>query len=363
MMRGAVCYQFGQPLVVEELELDAPRSGEVRVRIAATAVCHSDVHLMRGDWVGPLPIVAGHEAAGVVEEIGPEVTSVQRGDRVVVSLLRSCGRCFFCAAGARHNCDAVFALDTESRIRNARGEALQVGIKVGAFAEEAIVDQSQVVRVPDELPLDRAALLGCGVITGIGAVFNTARVQAGENVVVIGTGGVGLNTIQGAALSGASAILAIDRVEAKLEAAQRFGATHLLNAAAMEPKELVRAVRKLTAGRGADYVFVTVGVAEAVASAQMMIRRGGTVVIVGMAGVRETAPIRIFDVAWSDQRIIGSRMGGTRLDADVPRLIELYLGGKLKLDELVSARVGLDDINDAIASMQTGTSLRTLIEM
>jgi Zn-dependent alcohol dehydrogenase len=359
-MRAAIGYAFGQPLVLEDIELDAPRSGEVLVRIAATAVCHSDVHLLRGEWAGTLPIVAGHEAAGVVEEVGPDVTRVQPGDRVVVSLLRSCGRCVPCTNDAPHNCDGVFALDRESRIRNAHGETLHQGINVGAFAEKAIVDQSQLVRIPDAMPLDRAALLGCGVITGIGAVRNTARVHPGASVVVIGAGGVGLNTIQGAALAGAGSILAIDRIESKLEAAQRFGATHVLNGASIEPKELTRSVRKLTSG-GADFVFVTVGVAEAVTQAQMMLRRGGALVVVGMAGVRDTAPIRLFDLVWSDQRILGSRMGDTNLHRDVPPLIDLYLGGKLKLDELISARYPPEEINEAIASMEAGGALRNVI--
>jgi len=359
-LKAAVCNTFGQPLDIEEVELDAPRSGEVRVRLAATAICHSDVHLMRGDWAGTPPLLGGHEAAGVIEEVGPDVTLAKVGDRVVVSLLRSCGRCFHCASGASHNCDAVFALDTQSRIRNARGEAVQQGIKVGAFAEATIVDQSQVVRIPDELPLDRAALLGCGVITGIGAVFNTAGVRPGERVVVIGSGGVGLNTIQGAALAGAGTIIAIDRIDSKLEAARQFGATHTLNSATTEPKEIGRTVRKLTGG-GADYVFVTVGLAEPVTQAMNMIRRGGTTVLVGMAGVRDTAPIRIFDLVWSEQRIIGSRMGGTRLQIDVPRLIDLYLRGKLELDALVSGRYALENINEAIASMESGSALRNVI--
>ncbi len=354
-MKAAICYAFNEPLVVEDVEIDAPHAGEVKVRIAATAVCHSDIHLMHGDWAGALPVVAGHETAGVIEEIGDGVTTVRPGDRVVVSLLRSCGTCFFCARGDTHDCDAVFALDTESRLRNARGEALQHGIRVAAFAEFAIVDQSQVVRVADEIPLDRAALLGCGVITGVGAVLNTARVQAGESVVVIGAGGVGLNAIQGAALAGANPIIAIDVVESKLVAARSFGATETLSTAD------ARAVRKLTSRRGADYVFVTVGSPEAVTNALTMIRRGGTVVVVGMPAVRATAPVRVFDIVWSEQRLIGSRMGGTNLQRDVPRLVDLYLAGRLKLDELITARYSLGEINEAIASMETGTVLRNVI--
>jgi len=355
-MKAAICYAFNEPLVVEDdVAIDAPHAGEVKVRLAATAVCHSDVHLIHGDWAGGLPVVAGHEAAGIVEEVGEHVTLAKPGDRVILSLLRSCGRCFHCTTGATHNCEGAFALDTESRLRNARGEALQHGIRVAAFAESAIVDQSQVVRIPAEMPLDRAALLGCGVITGVGAVLNTAKVEIGASVVVIGAGGVGLNVIQGAALAGASPIVAIDTVASKLEAARHFGATHTLDTAD------ARAVRKLT-GRGADYAFVAVGVPEAVTQALAMLRRGGTAVIVGMPAVRATAPVRIFDVVWSEQRILGSRMGATRLPIDVPGLVDLYLRGRLKLDELITARYPLEAINDAIAAMERGVALRNVIE-
>ncbi len=360
-MKAAICYEFGQPLRIEDVELDAPKTGEVKVRLAATAVCHSDLHLMGGEWAGGLPVVAGHEGAGVVEEIGGNVTTVRPGDRVVVSLLRTCGRCAHCSVGASHNCDAVFPLDRESRLHAASGEVLQVGIKVGAFAESVIVDQSQLVGIPPEMPFDCAALLGCGVITGTGAVLNTARVEVGESVVVIGCGGVGLNTIQGAVLAGARPIIAIDRVEAKLNAAQAFGATHVLDGASVEPKEILKSVRKLTSGRGADFVFVAVGVPDAVTQALQMIRRGGTVVVVGMPGVRDTAPVRIFDIVWSEQRLVGSRMGGTRLHVDVPRLVDLYLHGRLKLDELISGRFPLAAINEAIAGVQSGAALRNVI--
>jgi Zn-dependent alcohol dehydrogenase len=352
-LKAAVCYAFNEPLVVEDIEIAAPREGEVLVRLAATAICHSDIHLLSGDWLGALPVVAGHEAAGVVEAIGANVTAVQPGDRVVISLLRSCGRCFHCSTGATHNCDGAFALDRKCRLRNAGGQDLQQGIKVGAFAEKAIVDQSQLVKIPDAMPLEAAALLGCGVITGTGAVMNTARVAAGESVVVIGTGGVGLNAIQAAVLAGANPIIAMDRVESKLESARQFGATHV----AADAKE----VRKITGGRGVDYAFVTVGVADLMPKALTMIRRGGTVVVIGMPGVRDTAAVRVFDVVWSEQRIIGSRMGSTRLQVDVPRLADLYLRGQLKLDELITGRYDLAGINEAIASMRSGSSLRNVI--
>ena len=258
-MKAAVCYEFGTPLVVEDVSIDEPHEGEVRVRLAATAICHSDLHLMHGDWAGGLPVVPGHEASGVIAAVGSGVTSVAPGDRVVVSLLRSCGLCFQCTKGTSELCEHPFALNTESRLRNARGDALTHGIRVAAFAEEVVVDQSQVVSIPDGMPFDPAALLGCGVITGAGAVFNTARVAAEESVVIIGAGGVGLNAVQAAAIAGAAPIIAVDRLDAKLEAAVSFGATSTINSTSLEPRDLARAVRRLTSGRGADYAFVTVG--------------------------------------------------------------------------------------------------------
>lgn len=359
-MKAAICYEYGQPLVVEDVELAAPRDGEVRVRLAATAVCHSDVHLLAGDWPGVLPVVAGHEAAGIVEEIGPNVTTVKRSDRVVVSLLRSCGRCFQCTNGSPHTCVGLFALDQESRLRNRAGQSLTHGIRTAAFAESVVVEQSQLAHVPDDMPLDCAALLGCGVITGVGAVRNTARVQAGQSVVIIGAGGVGLNAIQGAVLAGANPIIAVDRVESKLIAAQHFGATHVFNGATTEPKEIARAIKK-TIGRGADYVFVTVGSPEAAAQAQGMLRPGGTIVIVGMPPVKATVALKMFDIVWNEHRIIGSRMGSTRFQEDVPRLVEAWRNGKLRLEELISARYPLEEINEAIASMSRGQALRNLI--
>ncbi len=347
-MKAAVCYAFGEPLQIADVKLGRPQRDEVKVRIAATAICHSDVHLIRGEWGGATPIVAGHESAGIVEEVGENVTRVKPGDRVVVSIVRSCGTCAQCARGDLHNCEGMFALDRESRMHDAEGRALlHGGIKTTAFAEMTVVHESQVVSIPDAMPFDRAALLGCGVITGIGAVMNTARVPAGANVVVIGAGGVGLNAIQGAKLAGAASITAIDRLESKLEAATSFGATHTT----MDAKSL----------RGADYVFVTVGVPELITAALRMIRRGGTVVVVGMPGVRATAELRVFDLVWSEQRLLGSRMGGTRLQADVPRYVGWYLNGKLKLDELISASYPLAEINDAIVAMERGEALRNVI--
>lgn len=356
-MKAAVCYAFDKPLVVEEVEIDPPQQGEVKVKLAATAICHSDVHLVRGEWGGDLPVVAGHESAGVIEAVGAGVTTVKPGDHVVVSLLRSCGRCFYCTTGAPYNCNGEFALNTQSRLRNQRGEKLHHGINTASFAEYTIVDQTQCVKIPDEIPLDCAALLACGVITGLGAVTNTAKIAPRSSVAVIGVGGVGLNSIQGAALSGARMIIAIDRLDNKLAAARTFGATHTVNATA---EDAVQAVQQLTDSQGVDYAFVTVGNASAVTQAFEMIRSGGTVVVVGLPEAKATAAINIHRLI-GERHIVGSPMGSTRLSVDAPRLVTLYQQGKLKLDELITKRYPLAEINEAITSMERGEALRNVI--
>jgi S-(hydroxymethyl)glutathione dehydrogenase / alcohol dehydrogenase len=358
-MKAAVCYEYGKPLRVEEVDIDPPQMGEVKVRMFATAICHSDVHLIRGElWEVDLPIVPGHEAAGVVEEVGEGVTLVKPGDAVVVSLLGSCGRCLSCVEGFSYLCEGTFALKSQSRLRNKRGEALYHGFKTAAFAEYAIVDQSQLAPVPEDILLDRAALLACGVITGLGAVVNTAQVRPGSNVVVIGTGGVGLNAVQGAVLVGAQQIIAIDILETKLLAARTFGATHTINAGQEDVRQLVR---NLTGGRGADYVFVTVGSTAAVVQGLTLIRSGGTLVIVGLPQHGATAPLPVSDLAANGKNILGSCMGSTRLSNDVPWLVNLYRQGRLKLDELITARYPLEQINEAIESMEKGEALRNVI--
>jgi S-(hydroxymethyl)glutathione dehydrogenase / alcohol dehydrogenase len=357
-MRAAVCRAFGEPLVVEDLELDPPRAGEVRVRVAACAICHSDIAFAEGAWGGELPAVYGHEAAGVVEEVGSSVGRVASGDRVVVSLLRSCGRCFFCVREQEHLCEGEFPADREGGLRTRDGEPVLQAMHTASFAEEVVVDQSQLAVVPETLAFDVASLLGCGVVTGIGAVSERAAVPAGASVVVVGTGGVGLNSIQGALLAGADPIVAVDVSPAKREAALLFGATHTLDPAAGDPAE---AVRELTGGRGADFVFVTVGRASVIESGLQLVRRGGTLVVVGMPPSDESFRVVAVDLAHDDVRIVGTKVGSARLDVAVPRFVELYEQGLLRLDELISGRYPLDRINDAIADANAGDALRNVI--
>ncbi len=357
-MKAAVCYEFGQPLVVEEIELDPPQAGEIKVKLAACAICHSDIHYMDGAWGGVLPALYGHEAAGIVKEIGPGVTLAKPGDHVVVSLIRSCGRCYFCTQGDPHMCETTFALDNESRLHTKQGQAIHQAMRTGAFAEYVVVEESQVVQIPKDMPMDRASLLACGVITGLGAVVNTARVSSGSSVVVIGAGGVGLNSVQGAALSGAQPIIAIDLLNNKLEAAKVFGATHVVN-----PKEenAPEAVHSLTQGRGADYVFVTVGNAQAMEQGLALLRPAGALVLIGMPAVGVKLQLEAVDFVDNSQRILGSKMGSTRLRVDVPKLVELYQQDRLKLEQLISARYPLEEINQAIAAVKRGDVLRNVI--
>ena len=357
-MKAAVCREHGKPLVIEALELDPPQAGEVKVKIRACAICHSDIIYMDGGWGGEVPAVYGHEAAGVVEEVGAGVTSVNPGDHVVVTLIRSCGHCFYCAQGDQHICETKFPLDAKTPLHRDDGQDIVHGLRTGAFAEYAVVDTSQVVVIPDSIPLESASLLACGVITGLGAVVNTAKVISGSSVVVIGTGGVGLNSVQGALLSGAGTIVAIDLADSKLEAAKTFGATHTINT---EQENARSAVQALTQGRGADYVFVTVGSTKAIEQSVGYARKGGTICIVGMPPSGAKAAFEGVSIADNAKKLIGSKMGSTRLQVDMPKLVELYQQGRLKLDELISNRYPLEQINEAIDSTRKGEALRNVI--
>ncbi|NCF83406.1 MAG: alcohol dehydrogenase catalytic domain-containing protein [Proteobacteria bacterium] len=357
-MKAAVCREFAKPLSIEELELAPPGAGEIRVKVAVCAICHSDIHYADGAWGGDLPSVFGHEASGVIEEIGAGVEGFQIGDHVVVTLIRSCGHCYFCRDGDEVLCEEEFSLDRDGPITAADGGRVAQGLRTGAFAEQVVVDPSQVVVIPDEIPFDSASLLACGVITGLGAVVNTAGVEPDSNVVVIGTGGVGLHSIQGAALSDCRKIIAIDISDEKLSAARRFGATHAINSTR---EEAAVAVRALTDGRGADYAFVTVGVKSVIEQGFRLIRKGGTLVLVGMPASGEIAGFEPLRVANDCQVVLGSKMGSSRIRVDIPRLVDLYRQGTLKLDELISGRYPLEKINEAIASVNRGEALRNVI--
>ena len=357
-MKAAVCREFGAPLTIETVRLDPPHAGELTVKIAACAICHSDIIYMQGGWGGALPAVYGHEAAGVVEEVGPGLADLRPGDHVVVTLIRACGRCRHCLQGRPVLCDGKVRLDAEGRIHTPDGRPMFQAMRTGAFAERVTVHGSQVVAIPKDVPFECASLLACGVITGLGAVFNTAQVPAGSDVAVIGAGGVGLNSVQGASLCGARRVIAIDLSDSKLAAARRFGATHTLNPA---KEDLPAAVRQLTDGRGADYVFVTVGAKTAVEQSFGLLARGGTSVIVGMPASGVMAAFEPVNLADGGQRVLGSKMGSARIRIDVPMLVDLYRQGRLKLDELISGRFPLEEVNAAMAEVTRGEALRNVI--
>ena len=345
-MRAAVCRSFSTPLRVEEVSLRAPRANEVGVRVAACGVCHSDVAYLRGVWGGPLPAVYGHEAAGVVEAVGEGVDGLRPGDHVVLTLIRFCGRCRMCLRGLPALCEAP--PEVEPVLEAPGGEVVAQGVRTAAFAERVTVHASQAIGIPPDVPLESAALIGCGVLTGVGAVLRSGGVEACASVGVIGTGGVGLNALQGAVLAGAARIVAIDLVDAKLEAALEFGATETVNAARDQVTGLL------------DCVVVTAGSAVAVEQALKLVGTAGTVVLVGMPG-GATATIDPEAVADRGLRIVGSKVGSARPQLDVPALIELYRRGRLELDRLVSHRFALDEVNDAIAVAERGEALRAVV--
>ena len=357
-MKAAVCREFGKPLVIEEVSLAEPNAGEVKVRLAACAICHSDILFADGGWGGTLPAIYGHEASGVVETVGAGVHNVKPGDHVVATLVRSCGQCSCCAQGYHGSCLETYPLDDKSPLKAKDGAEITHGLRTGAFAEYVVVEASQVVSIPKDIDFDVASLLACGVITGFGAVTNSAKVRPGSSVVIIGTGGVGLNTVQGAALSGAATIIAIDVSEDKIKAAKTFGATHGIIATS---DNVVQRVKQLTNGYGADYVFVTVGAKQAFDSAPALVSRGGSIILVGMPANGVMSQIDPGTIANDCISIIGSKMGASNIHVDIPHLVKMYKSGKLKLDELITQRYPLEDINEAIAAVKQGQALRNVI--
>ena len=356
-MKAAVCYEFNTPFVVEDVDLAAPVEGEVSVRLAATAVCHSDIHDMKGELPGPVPFVGGHESAGYIEEPGLGVRSVKAGDPVVVSLLASCGECYYCITGLPHLCLNKFTPPKAPRLHNKKGQPLSPRGGVGGFAEHVVVKESQVVKVPADMPLDRAALLSCGVITGWGGVINRAQVRPNQSVVVMGAGGVGINAIQGAAYVGAYPIIVVDVLDDKMKLAKNFGATHMVNA---KRDDAADEIRKLTE-RGAEYVFVTVGSIAAIKQGMSFTAPRGTTVIIGLPPVGQELCFSPLEMIPVEKNLIGGFMGAANLKIDIPRLISMYKTGRLKLDELITGRYPLDRINEATASTEKGEGLRNVI--
>ncbi|MFC1946522.1 zinc-binding dehydrogenase [Chloroflexota bacterium] len=357
-MKAAVTYEFDKPLVVEEIEMADPIEGEVRVKLATTAICHSDIHDIKGELPGKLPFIGGHESAGYVEEVGTGVAGLKAGDRVMVTLLSSCAKCYYCLSGLPHLCTAKFAPQKNVRLRTKDGQPIDQKGKVSGFAEKALVSESQLMKIPDDVPLESAALLSCGVITGFGAVINRAKVQAMESVVVMGLGGVGINAIQGAAIAGAYPIIGVDVLDEKMENAMKYGATHMVNATREDAAD---AVRELTSGRGADYVFITVGSVAAINQGMMLAGTRGNTVVIGLPPIQDQLCFSPMSIIATEKQLTGAFMGSTNLKTDIPKMIALYQAGKLKLDELITNRYPLEKINEAIESTISGKPLRNVI--
>ncbi|WP_454733926.1 MULTISPECIES: Zn-dependent alcohol dehydrogenase [Cupriavidus] len=357
-MKAAVMHQPRTPLVIEDVAIGKPGPREVLLRTAAVGVCHSDLHFLDGAYPFPTPVVLGHEAAGIVEQVGSEVRTVKPGDHVITCLSAYCGHCEHCLTGHLSLCvepDTRRREGEEPRLL-ARGAPMNQFLNLSAFAEQMLVHEHALVAIRPEMPLDRAALIGCAVTTGVGAVVHTARVQPGETVAVIGCGGIGLATINGAAIAGAGRIIAIDRVPGKLALAKQFGATDVVDAA---DTDVVDAVRALTRG-GVHHAFEAIGLKQTAEQAFSMLRRGGTATVIGMIAPGVKIELKGTDFL-AEKRIQGSMMGSNRFPVDMPRLVDFYLSGKLKLDQLISRRMPLENINDAFDELRRGELARSVI--
>jgi S-(hydroxymethyl)glutathione dehydrogenase / alcohol dehydrogenase len=358
-MKAAVLESIPGQLVIDDITLDKPGPGEVIVNVKAAGLCHSDLHFMEAKYPHPCPAVLGHECAGVVDAVGAGVTYVKPGDHVIGCLSAYCCDCDYCLTGRLFLCSGKAAIDRPAdgtpRISR-RGEKVHQFMRLSSFAEQILVHEHALVKISKDMPLDRAALIGCGVTTGLGAVFNTARIPVGSTVAVIGCGGIGLNCVQGARIAGAGRIIAIDMNATKLEMAQDFGATDVINASGID---LVAAVREMTKG-GVEFSFEAIGLKVAAEQAFGMLAKGGTATVIGMIPVGEEVSIPGYALL-EGRSLQGSNMGSNRFRVDMPRYVDLYMQGRLKLDELVSSRIKLDQINEGFAAMKTGTIARNVI--
>jgi NDMA-dependent alcohol dehydrogenase len=356
--QAAVLNANHEPLNVEPLDVRDPREGDVLVRLGASGVCHSDLHAITGDLPMPLPCVLGHEGAGVVEAVGPGVQRVKQGDHVVLNWVPFCGACWYCTSGNAYLCETGYVKAMGAEVFHRNGTTIGQFAGIGSMTELTVVPETACIPIDADIPLDRACLIGCGVMTGVGAVINTARVQPGQSVAVFGAGGVGLNVVQGAVLAGADPIIAIDLNERKLGFAKQFGATHTVNAGSTDP---VSAVLELTGMRGADYAFEVIGRPEVVQQAFMAVRRGGKAVVVGVPPATAMVSVPGMLLPLAEKSIIGSLYGSANMARDVPRLIQLYRAGKLKLDELITRRYRLAQVNEAFSAMEKGEVARGVI--
>jgi len=357
-MKAAVLREVGKPLQIEDVQINKPGPHEVLIRTVAAGVCHSDLHFIEGSYPHPLPAVLGHESAGIVEQVGSEVRTVKPGDHVITCLSAFCGHCEFCLTGHMSLCvspDTKRDKDEEPRLSSASGPMMQY-LNLSSFAEQMLIHEHACVAIRPDMPLDRAALIGCGVMTGVGAAMHTSNVRPGDTVAVIGCGGVGLAAVNGAAIAGASRIIAIDMAPGKENMAKAFGATDFICAKDTDP---VKEVIEMTKG-GVQHSFEAIGLSKTAEQSFNMLRRGGTANIIGMIPVGQT--ISLMGAAFlGEKRIQGSLMGSNRFPVDMPRLVDFYLSGKLKLDDMISRRIKLEQVNDAFVEMKTGAVARSVI--
>lgn len=362
--RAAVLFEVGRALEVLEVEVAPPRAGEVLLRMAAAGVCHTDRHVMTGHVAAPLPAVLGHEGAGVVVEVGAGVTSVRPGDHVIPLWRLSCGACEYCSDGRPALCGEGMRVRTTGCLLDGTtrftldGAPLKHFCGVSSFAEYAVIPERGVLQIPDDLPLDRAALLGCAVVSGVGAVFNAARVRPGSSVAVFGAGGVGLNVVQGAAIAGAGTIIAVDVVPRKLEWARRFGATHVVDAGRGSP---VAEVRALAGGAGVNYAFEAIGEPAAMRQAYDTLAKRGVCVVLGVTPPAAEVAVPVMSLVFEERVLTGSIYGAGRPRLEIPKLIQLYRGGKLKLDELLTRTYPFAEINEAYAALERGEVARCVV--
>jgi S-(hydroxymethyl)glutathione dehydrogenase/alcohol dehydrogenase len=358
-MKAAVLHEANQPLTIEEVTLQKPKAREVLVRTAYAGLCHSDLHFIEGLYPHPMPTVPGHEVAGVVEAVGADVTYLKPGDHVIGCLSVFCGACSQCTTGRTVLCENTEVKMTPGMSRRLSwkgGEPMHQFLNLSAFAEQLLVHENALVKIDPEIPLDRATLVGCGVITGVGAVFNTARIEAGSTVAVIGCGGVGLSAVNGAALAGASRIIAIDRLQSKLDLARVMGATDTILAG---NDDVVEQVKELTGG-GVHYSFEALGLKTTAEQSFGMLRPGGTATIIGMVPFGVKIELHGYDFL-RERKIQGSSMGSNHFRVDMPRLLKLWQQGRLHLDHLITGTLPLKDINTGFARLKTGEVVRQLV--
>lgn len=357
-MKAAIFREVNQPMEIEEVQVSKPGPREVLIRTSAAGVCHSDMHFFNGTYPGQLPMILGHESAGVVEQVGRDVHYVKPGDHVITCLSVFCGHCEHCLTGRMSLCqEPETKRDSKDEQRlSDNGKPLQQFANLGSFAEMMLVHEHAVAKIREDMPMDRAALIGCGVTTGVGAVIHTAKVEPGATVAVIGCGGIGLSCINGAAIAGASRIIAIDMVPSKLDLARKFGATDTINGRENDP---IEAVKELTGG-GVHYAFEAIGLKQTAEQAFGMLRNGGTATVIGMIPPGDMVTLHGPDFLM-EKKIQGSFMGSNRFRVDMPRFVDFYMQGRLHLDDLVSAHIKLKDVNEAMQQLETGEIARNVI--